>query len=81
MNYNLISRILLIASWVLRISAILLIFLCILISLHIIPVSEYDWLYLGFSIGFTSLANIFNIIRSRIKNKKENSKEVNLYES
>lgn len=77
MNCNLISKILLIASWVLRISAFILIFLCILILLHIVPVSEYDWLYLQLSIVLTLLANILNIIRSRIKNKKENSKEVN----
>lgn len=75
MNRNLISKILLIASWVLRISAVLLIFLCILISLHIIPVSEYDWLYLCFSLWFTFLANIFNFVRSRIKDNKENCKE------
>lgn len=77
MDFKLIDRILLIASWVLRISAFLLIFLCILILLHIVPVGEYDWLYLFISIGFNSLANIFRIVRSRIKNKKENSKEVN----
>ena len=70
MNYNLISRILLIASWILRISAILLIFLCILISLHIVPVGEYDWLYLCFSLMFTFLANIFNLVRRRVNGNK-----------
>lgn len=70
MNYNLISRILLIASWILRISAILLIFLCILILLHIVPVGKYDWIYLCSSSVFTLLANIFNIVRRRINGNK-----------
>ncbi len=74
MNCNLISKILLIASWILRISAILLIFLCILILLHIVPVGKYDILYLCHSLWFTLLANILNIIRGRIK-IKENGKE------
>lgn len=74
MNCNLISKILLIASWVLRISAFILIFLCILIVLHIVPVGKYDILYLCLSLWFTLLANILNIIRNRIK-IKENGKE------
>lgn len=72
MDCRLIGRILFIANRVFLISAIVLDIICILILLHIVPAGENDKLYLYFSFGLIFLASILNIVRIRIKGKKEN---------
>lgn len=72
MDCRLIGRILFIANRVFLISAIVLDIICILILLHIVPEGENDKLYLYFSFGLIFLASILNIVRIRIKGKKEN---------
>lgn len=72
MDCKLICRILFIANRVLLISAFILDVICILIVLHIVPVSENDKLYLYFSCGLIFLASILNIVRIQIKGNKEN---------